>query len=45
MDDEVTDETHPLVLLEVPIVMPVGALPIVREGTLGGIPAYEADEW
>lgn len=25
------------------IVMPAGELPVVRDGTVGGIPAYEAD--
>lgn len=43
MDDEVNEEFHPLVLPDVPIVMPAGALPVVRDGTVGGIPAYEAD--
>ena len=41
--DDVDDETHPLVLPEVPIVMPDGELPVVREGTIGGMPAYEAE--
>lgn len=45
MDDEVNEEFHPLVLPDAPIVMPTGALlPVVREGTVGGIPAYEADQ-
>lgn len=43
MSDEEQNETHALVLPEVSIVMPTGALPVVREGTVGGIPAYEAD--
>lgn len=37
------DETHPLFLPDVPLVMPKGELPVVREGTIGGIPAYKAD--
>lgn len=41
--DDVDDETHPLILPDVPIVMPKGELPVVREGTIGGIPAYEAE--
>ena len=41
--DDVDDETHPLILTEVPIVMPSRDLPVVREGTIAGIPAYEAD--
>ena len=40
--DDVDDETHPLILTDVPIVMPSGDLPVVREGTIAGIPAYEA---
>lgn len=38
------EELHPLILPDVPIVMPQGELPVVREGTIGGIPAYEPDE-
>ena len=41
--DDVDDEPQPLVLPDVPIVLPEGDLPVVREGTLGGIPAYEAE--
>lgn len=37
------EELHPLILPDVPIVMPQGELPVAREGTIGGIPAYEAD--
>ena len=42
MSDEPEDETHPLVLPDQPIVMPT-ELPVARDGTIGGIPAYEAD--
>ncbi len=41
-DDDAIDETHSLMLPEVPIVMPAGALPVVRDGTMSGVPAYEA---
>ncbi len=41
--DDVEHETHPLLLPEVPIVMPSGEIPIARDGTIGGIQAYEAD--
>lgn len=43
MSEEPENETHALILPEVPIVMPSGELPVVRAGTVGGIPAYEAD--
>ena len=42
-DPKNSDEFHALVLSEVPLVMPNGELPVIREGTIGGIPAYEAD--
>ncbi len=42
--DDVENETHPLLLPDTPIVMPSGEIPVARDGTIGGIPAYEADE-
>ena len=43
-DEAIDSDTHPLTLPDTPIVMPAGELPVVREGTVGGIPAYEADQ-
>ena len=41
--DPPIDEMHALLLPDVEIVMPSGDTPVVRDGTRGGIPAYEAD--
>jgi len=38
-----SDETHDVTLPDVAIVIPDGPLPVVREGTIGGIPAYESN--
>ena len=42
-DEQPDEETHALMLPDVPITMPPGELPLVRPDTIGGIPAYEAD--
>lgn len=42
-ETNVEEEIHPLILPDVPIVMPKGELPVERDGTIGGIPAYEGD--
>ena len=37
------DDTHALFLAPVEIQMPSGELPVARDGTMGGVPSYQAD--
>lgn len=44
-DDEPADnDFHPLIAPVDTLVMPTGELPVVRDGTVGGVPSYEDDE-